>query len=402
MRAACLLLILASARSRDSLETILARIDPPTFPPRDFYVHHYGAVPDGSTDALEGFRLAIAAARDAGGGRVVAKGGTFLLRGGLDLYDNVQLYVAKRTTLRWAADRAGFLPPVLTKFEGTELFNYHPLIRAFEAENVSVVGADPATSVLDGGGDGWPLKAPKDAKKLRELGASNAPVEARQFGGKGLPPSFVQPFRCRRVSLANFSLVNAPFWAVHPVYSENVWVRNLRVNTSWDRPNTDGVDPEACKDVLVENCVISAGDDAVALKTGRDADGWRVGVASENIVVRRNVLASRFNGICVGSEVSGGVDNVFFLENRIERAFHAIFVKSNFERGSFVRYVHVAHVKAYDLEGDCIHFTNDYKGVRGTRPTTFEKFAFKDVICRSAVFAIRATSLAAAPSVLRP
>ena len=67
------------------------------------------------------------------------------------------------------------------------------------------------------------------------------------------------------MSLANFSLVNAPFWAVHPVYSENVWVRNLRVNTSWDRPNTDGVDPEACKDVLVENCVISAGDDAVAL-----------------------------------------------------------------------------------------------------------------------------------------
>ena len=94
-----------------------------------------------------------------------------------------------------------------------------------------------------------------------------------KYGGKGLPPSFVQPFRCRRVSLANFSLVNAPFWAVHPVYSENVWVRNLRVNTSWDRPNTDGVDPEACKDVLVENCVISAGDDAVALKTGRDADG---------------------------------------------------------------------------------------------------------------------------------
>ncbi|KAH8061656.1 glycosyl hydrolase [Aureococcus anophagefferens] len=359
MRAACLLLIPAFARSRDSLETILARIDPPTFPPRDFYVHHYGAVPDGSTDALEGFRLAIAAARDAGGGRVVAKGGTFLLRGGLDLYDNVQLYVAKRTTLRWAADRTGFLPAVLTKFEGTELFNYHPLIRAFEAENVS--------------------------------------VEARQFGGKGLPPSFVQPFRCRRVSLANFSLVNAPFWAVHPVYSENVWVRNLRVNTSWDRPNTDGVDPEACKDVLVENCVISAGDDAVALKTGRDADGWRVGVASENIVVRRNVLASRFNGICVGSEVSGGVDNVFFLENRIERAFHAIFVKSNSERGSFVRYVHVAHVKAYDLAGDCIHFTNDYKGVRGARPTTFEKFAFKDVICRSAVFAIRATSLAASP-----
>ena len=81
MRAACLLLILASARSRDSLETILARIDPPTFPPRDFYVHHYGAVPDGSTDALEGFRLAIAAARDAGGGRVVAKGGTFVLEG---------------------------------------------------------------------------------------------------------------------------------------------------------------------------------------------------------------------------------------------------------------------------------------------------------------------------------
>ncbi|KAH8071641.1 glycosyl hydrolase [Aureococcus anophagefferens] len=377
MRAACLLLILASARSRDSLETILARIDPPTFPPRDFYVHHYGAVPDGSTDALEGFRLAIAAARDAGGGRVVAKGGTFLLRGGLDLYDNVQLY-----------------------FEGTELFNYHPLIRAFEAENVSVVGADPATSVLDGGGDGWPLKAPKDAKKLRELGASNAPVdasvEARQFGGKGLPPSFVQPFRCRRVSLANFSLVNAPFWAVHPVYSESVWVRNLRVTRPG--PAEHGRRrPEACKDVLVENCVISAGDDAVALKTGRDADGWRVGVASENIVVRRNVLASRFNGICVGSEVSGGVDNVFFLENRIERAFHAIFVKSNSERGSFVRYVHVAHVKAYDLEGDCIHFTNDYKGVRGTRPTTFEKFAFKDVICRSAVFAVRATSLAESP-----
>ncbi|KAH8047195.1 glycosyl hydrolase [Aureococcus anophagefferens] len=284
----------------------------------------------------------------------------------------------------------GFLPAVLTKFEGTELFNYHPLIRAFEAENVSVVGADPANSVLDGGGDGWPLKAPKDAKKLRELGASNAPVDASVLRPKTIP------FRCRRVSLANFSLVNAPFWAVHPVYSENAWVRNLRVNTPWDRPNTDGVDPEACKDVLVENCVISAGDDAVALKTGRDADGWRA-ASLPNIVVRRNVLASRFNGICVGSEVSGGVDNVFFLENRIERAFHAIFVKSNSERGSFVRYVHVAHVKAYDLAGDCIHFTNDYKGVRGARPTTFEKFAFKDVICRSAVFAIRATSLAASP-----
>lgn len=390
-------LALRTVVARDSLETILERIVEPVFPDVTFDVLNYGALPDNATDALPAFAAALAAASAAGGGQVVASapGRVFVVCGGLEVASNVRLLIGKRTTVRWAAERSCYLPAVLSKFEGTELFNYQPLIRAFGAENVSVVGAD-RTATLDGGGAGWPLKSARDAKRLRSLGAAGAPVEGRQFGGRGLPPSFLQPFRCVGVVLANFSLVNAPFWSVHPVASRNVVVRGLRVNTT-GRPNTDGIDPEACVDVLVEDNFVAAGDDAIAVKTGRDADGWRLGITSANLVFRRNVLWTKFNGACVGSEVSGGVSNVFFLETKILRAFHGFYVKSNSARGSFVSDVFVRNAKAYDLQGDCVHFDSDYKGVGGDRPTQFERFLFRDVVCRRAVFAVFAAGLPDAP-----
>lgn len=378
----CLFLVVASRCGaagswEKEVSAIEGRISEPTFRDVSYHVSAYGAVGDGVKDNLAAFGAAIKDANDQGGGTVEVESGEYYLKGSLELLSNVRLRLGVDARLVWSSSRDDY-EAVLTKFEGTECFNYAPLLRMYLASNVSIVGAG-ASSVLDGSGTGWFEKSSDDSDRLRSM--ADRPVYSRVFGSTAeLPPNFIESFGASGVHLENLTIQNSPFWTVHPVASRNVLCRNLAIFTSSTK-NSDGIDPEGSVDVLIEDVTFDTGDDCVAVKAGRDEDGRRIARPSENVVVRRCDMKSKTNALCIGSEVSGGVRNVYFYDNKIDGAEVALYFKSNLDRGSFVRDVRVWDIRANDVK-KCIDFTNDYHGERGGFfPTDFDGFSISNVDC---------------------
>ncbi|NIJ48043.1 glycoside hydrolase family 28 protein [Rhizomicrobium electricum] len=335
---------------------IVAAIHPPQIPSRDTGVTDFGAVGDGQTDCTAAFQRAIDASHNAGGGRVTVPPGHWLC-GALILKSNIDLHLAKGATISFSTDPAKYLPPVLTRWEGVELMNYAPLIYAFGQTNVAITGE----GVLDGNADNthwWPwCSAPKfgwtegrpnqiaDRAKLFAMGEANIPVVQRGFGAAStLRPPFIQFYRCRNVLIEGVTIRRAPFWQIHPVLCANVIVRGVTMSSYG--PNNDGCDPESCDHVLIENCTFDTGDDCIAIKSGRNADGRRIGVPSQNIVIRNCLLKNGHGGITIGSEISGGVKHVYVENCRMEAADlgSAIRIKSNAVRGGTLEHIHVRDV----------------------------------------------------------
>lgn len=342
----------------DTVATILDRIKPPQFPDRVFAVTDQGAVGDGQADCKPAFDEAIAACHDAGGGRVVVPAGAWFVRGPIHLKSGVNLHLEDGATVRFSTEPADFMPPVLTRFEGNELMNYSPLIYAYEQENIAITGS----GTFDGqAGDDrwWPWKGKSgrgphqgpDTDALRQMGEDNVPSNKRVFGaGHYLRPNFVQPYRCKNVLIEGVTFINSPMWILHPVLCENVTIRGVAVDSHG--PNSDGCDPESCRDVLIENCTFDTGDDCIAIKSGRNADGRRIGVPSENIVIRGCTMKDGHGGVVLGSEMSGGIRNIFVEDCEMDspNLDRAIRLKSNSLRGGylenlFVRNIRVGQVK---------------------------------------------------------
>jgi polygalacturonase len=341
----------SSARGWALVPEILARIVPPKFPERDFDITRYGATASESFDNTAAIRRAIEACKAAGGGRVVVPAGRFLT-GPVHLESNVNLHVSRGATLAFTRETKAYLPAVFTRFEGTELMNYSPFIYAFEKENVAISGE----GTLDGQADKtywWPWKGGAGStsnynnarQRLLDMAERGVPVAQRVFGeGDYLRPSFIEPYRCRNVLIENVTIVNSPMWEVHPVLSQNVTVRGLTINSHG--PNNDGCDPESCRDVLIERCVFDTGDDCIAIKSGRNADGRRVNVPSENIIVRNCEMRDGHGGVTIGSEISGGCWNVFAYDCRMDspRLDRALRFKNNAMRGGKIEHVYMKDV----------------------------------------------------------
>jgi polygalacturonase len=342
----------AAAKGWDAVPAILARIVPPSFPRREFKITDYGAVDGGSGDCTEAIRKAIEACRAAGGGRVVVPPGVFLT-GPIHLKSNVELYLAEGSTLKFAPEPAKYMPVVFTRFEGVECMNYSPLIYAFEQENIAVTGR----GTLDGSASndnwwGWarrgagPPLAAAGIRQLRDQSEKGVPVKERVFGaGQYLRPNFIQPYRCRNVIIEGITIRNSPMWEIHPVLCTNVTVRGVTVDSHG--PNNDGCNPESSRDVLIENCVFDTGDDCIAIKSGRDTDGRRVGVAAENIIVRGCTMKDGHGGVVMGSEISGDCRNVFVENCRMDSPHldRALRFKSNARRGGTVENVFMRKVQ---------------------------------------------------------
>jgi polygalacturonase len=387
----------APAAPQDPAVTaILRRIVPPAFAPRTFRVTEHGAVGDGATSCRAAFAQAIAACNAAGGGRVVVPAGTWRMDGPIHLKSNVELHLMEGATVRFSADPAHYLPLVLTRWEGTEVYNYSPLVYAYQATNVAITGR----GTLDGNGGAefalWRQRQDDDVNRLRQMGIDGVPVHERVFGaGHRLRPGMVQFWGCRNVLFDGFAIVDAPFWSVHTVYCQNVTARGLRITSH--NPNNDGVDPESSVDVLVERCTFDTGDDCIAIKSGRDQDGWRVGQPSENIVVRDCDMTSRKAALCLGSEMSGGVRNVHLYDCRVSGTFTGIYFKTNLDRGGAITGVRIHDVTIGDAEL-FVNFTTAYQGYRGGRHLPdVRDVRIENVTCARAKTGIRIVGVPEAP-----
>jgi polygalacturonase len=348
---------------------ILARIGIATFPAREFVITDFGAAADGGSDCTIAIRKAIEACHQAGG-KVVVPEGEFLT-GPIHLQSNVELHLARGAILRFTTDPKAYVPVVLTRFEGMECYNYSPLIYAFEQENVAVTGE----GTLDGQASDeswWQWKGGRGAReggrnqksardRLGKMVDANVPVEKRQFGeGTYLRPSFVEFNRCRNVLIQGVHILRSPMWEIHPLLCTNVVVRGVNIDSHG--PNNDGCDPESCRDVLIEDCVFDTGDDCIAIKSGRNNDGRRIGLASENIIIRRCTMKDGHGGVVIGSEISGGCRNIFAEDcamdsPNLERVLR---LKSNAVRGGvienvFMRIMRVGQVKDAVLQVDFVY-----------------------------------------------
>jgi polygalacturonase len=364
------------------------------FPGRDFDITGYGAAGDGAADCTQAFLRAIRACSRAGGGRVIVPQGVFRT-GAIHLLSNVNLHLCEGATLKFIPDPRLYLPAVYTRWEGVECMNYSPFIYAFGRENIAVTGA----GTLDGQASTehwWPWSGGRffggsrgehnqaaARSRLFRMGDKDMPVGERVFGeGSWLRPNFIQFYRCRNIRIEGITVRNSPMWQIHPVLCSNVTVRGVTADSHG--PNNDGCNPESSRDVLIEDCFFNTGDDCIAVKSGRNRDGRRVGVQSENIIVRRCRMRDGHGGVTIGSEASGGVRNVF-AENcvmdspNLERALR---IKSNSVRGGFIENIFmrnvtigqvadaVLRINLYYEEGDAGQFPPRVRNIEMTNVTS--------------------------------
>lgn len=398
----------------DQLPGILESIRAPSFAARDFSVVEFGAKPDGSTDSLPAISEAIQKCHQAGGGRVVVPAGDWYVGGPIHLQSEVNLHVQEGATLKFSTQAVDYLPHVMTRFEGTELMNYSPLIYAFEQENIAITGA----GTFDGqakanhwwhwkgkwGGaaeTGWkpgnPDQKPAIAK-LGEMADSGVPPSERVFGdGSLLRPNFVQPYRCKNVLIEGVTFINSPMWIMNPVLCENVTVRKVTVNSHG--PNNDGCNPEACRNVLIEQCLFDTGDDCIAIKSGRNADGRRVGVPSENIIVRNCTMKDGHGGVVLGSEMSGGIRNIFVENCRMSSPHleRAIRLKSNSLRGGFLENMFVRNIEVGEVSDAVLRINLEYSGERGNFPPLVKNIQLESVSSQKSKYPVYLVGLAEHP-----
>jgi polygalacturonase len=352
---------IAEEHGWERVPSILARIKPPTISRREFPVTRYGAKADGATDCTDAFRRAIAACADAGGGRVVVSGGAFLT-GPIHLRSRVNLEVQEGATIRFSTDPKAYEQYVLTRFEGVELMGLSPLIYASNATDVAITGR----GTLDGQSSrsvwwpwkgqtahGWtrgtPHQGPARAR-LFDMAERNVPVASRRFGVDSyLRPPFIQPYGCTNVLIEDVTIRNSPMWEINPVLCRNVIVRGVRIETHG--PNNDGCDPESCRDVLIERCHFDTGDDCIAIKSGRNADGRRVDVPTENVVVRDCEMRDGHGGVTIGSEISGHVRHVYVERCRMDspQLDRALRLKNNAMRGGTLEHIYMRDVEVGQL-----------------------------------------------------
>ena len=374
----------------DRVPSILARIKAPTFPSRIFDITTYGAVGDGTTDCSSAIAKAIAACNAAGGGQILIPAGTFLT-GPIHLASKMKLHVARNATLLFHTDPSRYLPAVLTRFEGVELYNYSPLIYALDATDVAVTGE----GTLDGQAGAthwWSWKGGKDAAgsaqnqlaargRLLDMSERGVSVKQRQFGnGDFLRSSFVQMYRCRNVLISGVTIVRSPMWEIHPVLSQNVTVRNVTISTHG--PNNDGCDPESCQDVLIEGCTFDTGDDCIAIKSGRNADGRRVGVATENVIVRKCRMKDGHGGVTIGSEISGNVRYVYVEDCQMDSPMleRALRLKTNAMRGGILEHIYMRNVTVGQVSDSMLSIDFTYEeGDKGTFMPTVRDIEMRNV-----------------------
>jgi polygalacturonase/rhamnogalacturonyl hydrolase YesR len=381
----CLFLALTASAQQSAWDTEYKQIEnnikAPEFANREFVITKYGASLKATAKANQkAINNAIAKCSKAGGGRVVVPAGTWNT-GAITLQSNVNLVIEKDATLLFAFD-TDLYPLVRTRWEGLDCWNYQPCIYAYQAKNIAITGE----GTIDGNATSdtwWAMSGKKGYKEnpnipenqnrgsraaLLKYAEDGVDMDQRRFGkGYGLRPQLVNMNQCENILIEGITMLRSPFWVIHPLLSKNITVRNVKV---WNEgPNGDGCDPESCENVLIEGCTFHTGDDCIAIKSGRNADGRAgatgrfAGIPSKNLIIRNCVMEDGHGGVVIGSEISGGCQNVF-AENcqmdspNLERVLR---IKTNSCRGGIIENIHFRNVTVGQCQEAVLKINTDYE-----------------------------------------
>jgi polygalacturonase len=252
---------------------------------------------------------------------------------------------------------------VEVSWESSLLYNYHPLIWAHDATNIAITGG----GTIDGNATSndwyaWASKETADQTALRTQNANGVPIAQRIYGaGHYLRPGLIEFMNCTNILFDSFTAKNSPFWTIHPVLSTNITATNITALGSVG--NTDGFDPESCTDVLVKNATIQVGDDAIAIKAGRDRDGWTYYKTTQNVVVQNCTLTAKVGGVSMGSEMSAGIRNIYIEDSTFSNSAgnlqYAIYVKAAVTRGGFIEDIYARRLTVATVS-NLLYMTGHY------------------------------------------
>ncbi|HEX6171948.1 MAG TPA: glycoside hydrolase family 28 protein [Chitinophagaceae bacterium] len=363
-------------------------IKSPVFKKDTVSIKKYGAVADGNTLNTKSIKTAIDALSKKGGGVVLVPQGLWLT-GPIVLKNNINLHLATGSTLLFTADKNEY-QLVEANWEGLPQMRNQSPISATNAVNIAITGK----GIIDGNGDVWravkkdKLTESQWKKKLASGGVLSDdkktwyPSEGFMKGSK-MPanPGMISPDKdaafyqsikdflrpnlllltnCQLVLLEGVTFQNSPAWCLHPLMCENLTVRNVFVKNPWYAQNGDGIDVESCKNVLIENSVFDVGDDALCIKSGRDAEGRKRGMPTENVIIRGCTVYASHGGFVIGSEMSGGARNIWINNCTFIGADIGLRFKTTRGRGGIVENIFIKDIYMKDILAEAILFDMYY------------------------------------------
>jgi DNA sulfur modification protein DndE len=398
-----------------------------------FNIKDFGAKADGHTINTKAIQDAMAACTKVGGGTVLIPKG-FWITGPIKLNSNINLHISEGAVLQFSSDTDQY-PLVKTNWEGLDAIRAHSPIYAIDAENIAITGK----GILDGAGQAWrPVKKnkvtpPEWTQLVKSGGVTNEQQDtwyptARALKGSTmkrpgviaegfdfekaesikefLRPNMVSLINCKRVLLEGVTFQNSPAWCLHPLLTQHLTLRNITVRNPWNAQNGDGVDVESCRYVLIENSMFDVGDDGICIKSGRDEEGRKRGVPTEDVIVRNCTVFHGHGGFVVGSEMSGGARNIFVSDCNFLGTDIGIRFKTTRGRGGIVEKIYINNINMNNIGGAAILFDMYYmakdplaifsgeeKPSIAFEPVSeatpqFKDVFIKDVICHGAETAI--------------
>lgn len=425
-----------SVHAVEGMEASLYHVDLPNIPQREFRIVDFGAVGNGSHDNTEAMNTAISACAQAGGGQVIVPAGIWLT-GSIILHSRVELHLERGALVKFSRRYTDY-PLILSSFEGREVIRARSPLDGEGLTDVAITGE----GVFDGGGEAWrPVKQNKlTASAWSELVASGGVVDEREGGNSIWWPSegamtgaaftenlyvsgirdpeayapahsFLRPNllslrRCKRVLLEGVTFQNSPAWNLHPWACEHVTLRGVNVRNPWYAQNGDGLDLESVRHALVEGCSFDVGDDAICLKSGKDAEGRELGLATEYVTIRHCTVYHGHGGFVIGSEMSGGVRHIRISDCLFMGTDIGLRFKSTRGRGGLVEDIKVERILMQDIIKEAISFSLYYERKPGSEEKViavneetpiFRNISIRDITCTGAQKAFFVSGLAEMP-----
>jgi polygalacturonase len=399
----------------------------PAFPDYSVNILDFGAKGDGLYDNTKAINDAIDKVSKRGGGSVIIPAGIWIT-GPIHLLDNVNLYTEKNALILFNPD-VNLYPIIKTSFEGQNTRRCTSPIWANGAKNIALTGF----GVFDGNGDAWrPVKKDKlSSGQWKALISSGGVLNAKKdtwypseqsLKGQLLTTEFNNPqniqtdkewesihrwlrpvmlsfISCEKVLIEGVSFRNSPAWCLHPLLCNDLTVSNVQVSNPWYAQNGDAIDVESCNRVLIADCLFDAGDDGICLKSGKDKAGRIRNVPCQNIVIRHNTVLHAHGGFVVGSEMSGGVRNIYVADCLFTGTDVGLRFKSTRGRGGVVENIWIKGINMSDIVTEPILFDLFYNGKSATEkggessnsilPVTEETPVFRniyinDIVCKNA------------------
>ena len=385
----------------------------PQFAAQDFPITKYGAKPTNTAKKNQkAIQKAIDTCNKKGGGRVIVPAGQKFLTGAITLKSGVNLVVEDGAVLEFAFE-PDLYPIVPTRWEGLDCWNLSPLIYAYQQKDIAITGK----GTIDGGGsretwwpwvsspkfgfkEGMPVHQWKETSRPRLLKSAEdgIPLDERRFTKEdGLRPQLINFNQCEGILIEDITLLRSPFWVIHPLLSTDITVRGVHINN--DGPNGDGCDPESCDRVLIENCYFNTGDDCIAIKSGRNNDGREggqgafAGRPSKNIIIRNCKMNNGHGGVVIGSEISGGCQNVYAHDCEMDspNLDRVLRIKTNSCRGGVIENINMRNVTVGQCGEAVLKINTDYEPkevcCRGFYPTV-RNVTMENVTCKKSKYGV--------------